>query len=380
MALIRVAQLSPTYFDESSYIGGGERYVFNIVRSLQQHCSEEIETQVISFTKNIPFDAEVVTISKGGISTKLLPNLLQSENLMEAASNALWKELPAFDVVHIHQLFSVFGVVAISIARQLGLPIVATDLGGGGSPAAIQKHICNLVDAITCISEFSAKMICPMTTTPIHVISGPVDTDVFCPPMRSIPREKQISCVGRILPHKGIDRVIRALPSGLPLIVCGRVYDSRYYDVLQNLAKGKDVRFVTNANDSDIIHLYQTSVANVLASTYQDCFGIIHMYPELMGLTVIESMACGAAAIVSRVASLPELVIPDETGRIFDDEDQLAAFFGEIKSGDWLPSQSSERCVAHVDRSYSTHAVADAMLTVYHTAMNARSRATQCEY
>jgi glycosyltransferase involved in cell wall biosynthesis len=372
MKRIRVAQLTPTYFDDDCYIGGGERYVSNVVQSLQNHFSDKIETEIISFTKKVAFDAEVVTLQRDKVSIKLLPNLLQSENLMEATSRFLWRELPAFDIIHVHQPFSLFGVIATTIARHLGIPIVASDLGGGGSPELLRRNSIKLADAIVCISEFSAQLIRPITTTPIHVVIGPIDTNVFSPQETSRTPKLQVSCVGRILPHKGIDRVVRALPSGLPLVICGRVYDSRYYELLQNLAEGKNVRFMTEASDSDIIHLYRTSTVNVLASTYQDCFGNVHIYPELMGLTVIEAMACGTPVFVSRVASLPELVIPNETGRIFEDEDQLATFLEDVRIGNWPPKNITANCVAHVERSFSTQAVSRAILNVYHAALTTR--------
>ncbi|GAB4139089.1 MAG: glycosyltransferase [Cyanobacteria bacterium J069] len=374
MKRLRVAHLTPTYFDDSSYIGGGERYVSNLVQSLQLHCADTVDARIISFSVQSAPDRGAETLIRDGIETTLLPNLYRRGNPMEAGNPLLWQMLSEFDVVHIHQPFSTFGSIATTIAKHLGLPVVASDLGGGGSPVILQRNTINLADALVCISEYSASLLRPTVKAPIYVLIGPVDTRVFRPSDEPLARLPQVSCVGRILPHKGIDRVIRALPYDLPLVVCGRVYHERYYELLKELSVGKTVRFLTDASDTDIIDLYRTSAVNVLASTYQDVFGQVYPNPELMGLTVIEAMACGTPTFVSRVASLPELVIPEETGRIFNDETQLATFFADVRDGIYPLKGSDNRCTAHVENSFSMGAVANGLLQVYQAVLAAKSQ------
>ncbi len=65
---------------------------------------------------------------------------------------------------------------------------------------------------------------------------------------------------------------------------------------------------MTDADDATIRDLYHRSWATVLPSVYQDCFGGNHVAPELMGLTLLESMASGTPAICSRVGAMPEFV------------------------------------------------------------------------
>src|SRR5205807_1625412 len=102
-------------------------------------------------------------------------------------------------------------------------------------------------------------------------------------------------------------------------------YHPDYFGLLQTLARGKDVEFVTDADDETILGLYRRSWVNVLPSVYRDCYGNSHDAPELMGYTLLEAMACGTPAICSRVAAMPEFVIEGETGFVFESRDDLTA-------------------------------------------------------
>ena len=48
----------------------------------------------------------------------------------------------------------------------------------------------------------------------------------------------------------------------------------------------------------------------------EDGYGDKTSVPELLGLVVLEAMACGTPVIATNVASLPELVCDRKTGRI----------------------------------------------------------------
>src|SRR5439155_4774879 len=106
-----------------------------------------------------------------------------------------------------------------------------------------------LADRIIAYSDFGATFYA--TEKPIEIIRGGVDGERFSPPLPGArPRRDRVLYVGRLLPHKGIDQLIAALPIELPLTICGRPYDLRYYHHLQSKAEGKRVEFVTDADDT----------------------------------------------------------------------------------------------------------------------------------
>lgn len=145
------------------------------------------------------------------------------------------------------------------------------------------------------------------------VIYGGVDTAMFSPnPV--IPKEPLVVFVGRLMPHKGVNDLIDALPKGMTLELIGRPYNATYQRDLKRLAARKRVLFRHDCTDGDIVTAYQRAVCVVLPSVYRDCYGNESKVPELLGQTPLEGMACGTPAIVTNVASLPEVVADGETG------------------------------------------------------------------
>jgi starch synthase len=66
---------------------------------------------------------------------------------------------------------------------------------------------------------------------------------------------------------------------------------------------------------------YRSASCIVLPSVYRDRYGGVTNVPELLGQTLLEGMACGAAGVCTDVASLPEIVVEGETGRIVPPND-----------------------------------------------------------
>src|SRR4029077_10624385 len=66
---------------------------------------------------------------------ELMVRVLRSEspfqNPMSGYSGQLWNALEQFDVVHVHQSRSTFGVYSTVVAKSLRKPVILTDLGGG---------------------------------------------------------------------------------------------------------------------------------------------------------------------------------------------------------------------------------------------------------
>ena len=120
--------------------------------------------------------------------------------------------------------------------------------------------------------------------------------------------------VGRILPHKGIDELIRAMPNDWPLTIVGPLQDNEYSRLLASLAIGKSVTFSGALSGEPLAAAYGAADVIVLPSLYRDCYGGITQVPELLGQTLLEGMAAGLPGVATRVASLPELIDDRRTG------------------------------------------------------------------
>jgi glycosyltransferase involved in cell wall biosynthesis len=124
--------------------------------------------------------------------------------------------------------------------------------------------------------------------------------------------------VGRLLPHKGVDTLIRALPKGAGLDIAGAVHDERFRSDLGELARGRDVRFHHHWNDEQIRAAYRAAACVVLPSVYRDNYGGESRVPELLGQTLLEGMASGAPGICTDVGGMPEIVEDGVTGYIVE--------------------------------------------------------------
>lgn len=111
---------------------------------------------------------------------------------------------------------------------------------------------------------------------------------------------KYILFVGTLQPRKNIVRLIHAfskLETDKELVIVGRK-GWQYDEILQAPEKYKvkdRVRFIHDANDTDLPSLYKNADFFVLPSLY-----------EGFGLPVLEAMSYGTAVITSNVSSLPE--------------------------------------------------------------------------
>jgi len=347
---LRIAHLSPAYFSPDSYVGGGERYVDYITQSLQT-----VEG----------FDQAIFTIGpddqlflRNGIPIRVLKNESSQPGMTNALSTFLWRELSGFDLVHIHQCLTLFGAYSTAVVRSLKIPTVGTDLGGGEDQQMLRGRGVELLDGVVSISQYAHNLLGSYFKGPHEIIIGPVDTDRFSSTsVNAIRNPREILCVSRILPHKGIDRVIAALPASLSLTIVGRVYHQSYYELLCKMAEGKNVRFILEANDDTLVDIYNRSGVFVQASTARDVFGNNIAKPELMGLTTLEAMSCGLPVLVSDAGSLPELVTDARFGRVFFSHDDLVMLFQEIADGVWPGPNAGEFARSHVISRHGLNAI-----------------------
>ena len=140
-------------------------------------------------------------------------------------------------------------------------------------------------------------------------------------PCEQVRKDGSVLFVGRLLPHKGIDDLIKAVPSDMPLEIIGRPTEPRYFDDLRALAEGKRVMFRTACSDEQMIEAYRRATCVVLPSVYQTMYGEKTSVPELLGQTLLEGMACGTPAICTDVASMPEVVEDRVTGFVVPPND-----------------------------------------------------------
>jgi glycosyltransferase involved in cell wall biosynthesis len=357
MAARKVAYLFPLVVDERGAFRDDERLPINLARGVVESSGGDFEVEVLCFSDR-PGRQQLAP----GLGLRRLAIVGRPNDPLDVLSWELPGAIADADLVHIYQIYTRCAEVGLLVARQQRKPVCVTDLGGASSPLVKQLGLLDLVDRVVAVSDFGASLL--RTTAPVRVVKGGVEASRFTPAASPVRRE-HVLFVGPLTPSKGIDRLIRALPPGLPLVVCGRPCHEEYAGLLRSLAEGKPVEFLTDADGDQLIDLYRRAWAVVLPSVHVDCYGRAHEAPEHLGLALLEAMACGTPAIASRVGGMPEYVRDGVTGFLFDTPDELTARLGELASDPNLADRLGRRGREEVERDYHHRAAGSKLAAVY---------------
>lgn len=309
---LRVCHITPALFGDGGVFGGAERYSFELAR----HMALSTPTVLVSFGRQArrfttPEGLRVVVLERPWYVRGQRFNPIHL-GLIQAVAEA--------DVLHCHQTHTFASEIAALLARAAGRRVFASDLGGGGWCLSAYTNTRGWFHGHLHISAYSRAIAGHEGLNGSDVIYGGVDTALFSPDP-TVRREPLVVFVGRLMPHKGVNDLIEALPEGMVLELIGRPYSESYLAKLRELAVGKQVIFRTDCGDAELVQAYRRAMCVVLPSVYRDCYGNETHVPELLGQTPLEAMSCGTPAIVTRVASLPEVVKDGETGFVIAPND-----------------------------------------------------------
>jgi glycosyltransferase involved in cell wall biosynthesis len=286
-----------------SLIGGGERYATELAKAM----SKLTPTRLVSFGKatrkeqwdNLEAHIFRAAYHVGGVEWNPL-----ALNFLRALTDA--------DVVHCHQFHLLPTTLSILYSHWRTKPVFVTDLGGGAWDLSYHFHTERWVRAFLHISEFSARAE-GFYSGKNRVIGGGVDTELFQP--KPVPRQRQVLFVGRIRPAKGLHVLLQAMSPSVPLHVVGPIADTEYFHQLKQISAAKSVAFFPSCSDADLSEHYSRAWVTVLPSLPGT---------ELLGLALLESMACETPVICSRVGGMPETVEEGVTGFVVPPNDPFA--------------------------------------------------------
>jgi D-inositol-3-phosphate glycosyltransferase len=236
------------------------------------------------------------------------------------------------DVAHAH--FWMSGIATQLAARHLSIPAVQTFHALGvvkrryqgaqdTSPeprlkleALVAKSATWV--AATCTDEVFELVRLGRSRSRMSVVPCGVDLDMFNPDGVRAPRgeRRRIVCVGRFVPRKGFDTVIRALPV-LPdaeLVIVGGPARAelgsdpearRLCDLAAELGVADRVCLYGAVSRDEMPALLRA--ADVVACT---------PWYEPFGIVPLEAMACGVPVVASAVGGMLDTVVHDVTGRL----------------------------------------------------------------
>ena len=313
--------MAPTAFGQGGLFGGGERYPLELARAVA--AVRGVDCELLTFGPE-----PSVVDEPTGLRIRVLRPLghLRGHPAHPVAARML-REVRWADVVHTHHLRATPSRIA-AIAARVRLP------GRRRTPVAVTDHgltggdwfgvLPRLVDRFLPVSEHSADVLrAPADRT--RVVWGGVDATRFTPEPRG--DRDGVLFVGRLTPHKGIDRLVEALPDGATLTIVGtgghdpQPPESGYVDDLRALAQGRDVRFTGPVDDAELPSLYRRAAVVAMPSVNVTRYGRVHPVSELLGLTALEAMASATPVVASRIGGLAEVVVDGVTGHLVEPGD-----------------------------------------------------------
>ena len=350
---MKVVHITPSYFSAESHLGGGERFPLELAKAMSAY----VETRVVSFGP----EAKTVVLSEK-VSMRIYENW-NKKKYANPINPFFLKEVFEADVVHCHQYLTIAANLSIIFGKLAGKKVFATDLGGGGRNLAFYINLTRWLDGYLLISKNSAEL-AKDCLAPIHIIYAGVDT-AFYKPTR--PKEKKVVCVGRFLPHKGIDYLIEAMPSDIPLHIIGTPYDERYYQDLKKLAEGKKVSFLIGLSHEQIVDEYSSAMVCVMPAVAHNRYGGVSNGAQLFALPLVEAMACKTVPIATNLFAHPEIIQESITGFLVppNDPPKLRERIEYVLKNPSEAAKMGERGREEVLRRFTWEKVAQRCLEIY---------------
>jgi glycosyltransferase involved in cell wall biosynthesis len=366
---MRIVHVAPTLFGPAGIFGGGERYPLELGRAL----ARKVDCELVSFgpTARAWRDAS-------GLRVRVLRSLARvGGHPAHPLALGLGHALAGADVVHTHHLRSAPSRLSAANARLRGVRTAVTDHGlGGGDWAGLLPR---LFDRFLTVSHYSARELgAPASRT--RVIYGGADPDRFSPRAGEVRRG--VVFVGRLTPHKGVDRLIEALPDQVDLRVAGSAGhdpippERDYPSLLLRLAAGKRVRFLGAVPDVDLPALYRQARVVALPSVHRTCYGRDVAVSELLGLAAVEAMASGTPVVASRIGGLPEVIEDGVTGFLVEPGNvaELRARLAEVVADPPLAERLGRNGRERVLATFTWEACAERCLAAYSELVDTGAR------
>ncbi len=319
---MRILNVVPTYLPAVRY-GGPIRSVHGLCAALAflGHDVHVFTTNVDGAgDSNVPL-GEPVSID--GVTVRYFPSrFLRRLYWSPPMKEALSREIPGFDLVHLHSVFLWPTWAAARIAEKCGVPYVVSprgmlvkDLIARKSTLA-KKIWIRAIEQHTLASATAVHVTTRKELDEVHRLGLGIRSALVIPngvagptteSLRESSREDNdgefVLFLGRINWKKGLDRLIRAwkLVPEVKLVIAGNdeeSYQGRLERLADDIGVAERIRFIGMVEGEEKWRLLRQAALFVLPS-YSENFGIAVLEAMLMGCPVVVTPEIGIAESVS---------------------------------------------------------------------------------
>jgi len=289
-----------------------------------------------------------------------------------------------FDVLHVHDWLTAPASIAFkhSVGKPMVLTIHSTEHGRSGIHNPDSSTIDGLewwaayeASKVIATSDSMKSEVCDHFRLPwekVGIIPNAIDSGKY---QGSVDRgavrarygvqshEKLVLSVGRLVPQKGIEYLIQAVPNVAwrhPETKFAIVGEGWYRDHLQYLAgttgQAWRINFTGFIPDHELIALTMSADVLVMSSIY-----------EPFGIVALEGMAAGVPVVASQVGGLAEIIEHDKTGILVHprNPDSISWGINNVLSNRdharWLAENAKEK----IQKTYSWEAIAKKTVKLY---------------
>jgi len=323
--------------------GGAGVHVQNLVRFLQRH----VKTEVHCFGEPRKSPEVVGSYQPWDKLDGVEPHQAVLRTL--SVDLAIAAKLGSADIVHTHTWYSnlaghyaklMYGIPHVMTSHSLEplRPWKAEQLGGGYALSSfVEQTAITHADAIIAVSGAMKRDILrcypSVTANRIQVIYNGIDPDELVPnheidqlKLHGVdPTRPYVLFVGRITRQKGIVYLLEAaaeIVPGAQLVLCAGEPDTP--EIGREVATRVSNLMATRGHVVWISRMLERSTLSQLL-THARVFVCPSVY-EPFGIVNLEAMACGVPVVASAVGGIPEIVVPEVTGKLVAFESDGSSF------------------------------------------------------
>ena len=305
------------------FLGGTENYLLDLSKRLAKKHSVSVVTSLLPGTERYEEYLGIKIYRLPSFVLTKLPSFLPPPFSMPIGFGYYFpricrKEKP--DIVHLHNRFAPQFDSVIFLKHLLGFPLFLnihnsrpiginfqTDFFGGIYDDSIGRLIMKSCDRIIANSKYSLDATVPddYPKEKQEVIYNGIDTKIYR--KRKAHIKDELGCehlllsVGRLLPQKGLEYLIRALPdvdADFHYLMMGEGPEKENLRALiKKLGLEKRVTIMGKVPDEKKIECYSDADIFVHPSLY-----------EPFGIVLVEAMATECAVVSTKVGGIPEVV------------------------------------------------------------------------